>query len=110
MNLYNWLHSRDEYDTESYMGFTRKCSKGCMSDNIYGDYAYFKRITDTPNEHNNNLIFDQITNFHIKSLFILMDDIFESLQKLFVDKIQKMDEITCHNCGIVMNSQCMEQR
>ena len=34
-----------------------------MSANTHGDYIYFKNMTDTPNEHHNNLIFDQIQDF-----------------------------------------------
>ena len=38
-----------------------------------------------------------------------MDDIFEPFSNLSLDNIQKMDEITCPNCGSVIKSQFMEQ-
>ena len=55
----------------------------------YGDYIYFKNMTDTPNKDYNNFILNQIPDFHITSPFKLMDDIFESLPMVTVDKIQK---------------------
>ena len=44
-------------------------------------------IDDTANEHNNNFKLNNITNLYIKSLSKLMDGIFESFPKLFVDRI-----------------------
>ena len=55
----------------------------------YGGYVYFTNNIDTPNEHHNNLIFNQISDFYITSPSKLMDDKFTSLPKLFVDKIMK---------------------
>ena len=60
-----------------------------MAAYTYGNYVYFKNMTDTQNEHYNNFILNQIPDFHITSPFKLMDDIFKSLPKLFVDKILK---------------------
>ena len=70
-----------------------------MSAYTYGDYVYFNNMTDTPNEHHNNFTLNQIPDFHITSPFNLMDDVFESLPNLSVDKMQKNDEITCTNYG-----------
>ena len=46
-------------------------------------------MNDTPNEHNINFLLNQISDFHITLLIKLMDDIFESLANLFVDKMVK---------------------
>ena len=81
-----------------------------MSVYTYFDYIYFKIITDKSNGHHNHLILNQIPDFHITSPFKLSDDIFESLTNLFVDKMIKMDKITCSNCGSVITSQCTEQK
>ena len=61
-----------------------------MADYKYGDYIYFKNMTYTPNEYHNNSKLNQISDFHITSPSKLMDDIFESLPKLFVDRMQKV--------------------
>ena len=58
----------------------------------YNDYFCFDNMTDTSNEHHNNLIINQIPYHHITSLFKLMDDIFELLPNLFVDKCNKRME------------------
>ena len=58
-----------------------------MTDYTYGDYVHFKNINYAPNEHHNHFILNQVPYFHITSLFKVMDDIFESLPKLFVDKM-----------------------
>ena len=79
----------DESDKEEYMEFSRNCCIDCMPDYTYGDYVYFRNMTDTPNEYHNNFIFNQIPDFHITSPFKLCDDIFESSPKLFVDKLKK---------------------
>ena len=71
------------------MEFSRYCCIGYMPAYTYGDDGYFQNITDTPNEHHNNLILNQIPDFHITSPFKLCDDIFESFQKLCVDKMGK---------------------
>ena len=42
-----------------------------MSSYIYGDYVYFKNMADTPNEHYDNLILNQIPHFYIISPFKL---------------------------------------
>ena len=60
-----------------------------MSAYTYGNCVYFNNLTDTPNKHNNNIILNKITYFYIKSLLKLMNDIFESLPKLFVGIMQK---------------------
>ena len=52
---------------------------GYMPYYIYSDCVYFEYMNDTPNEHHNNFILNQIPYFHITSSFKLMDDIFESL-------------------------------
>ena len=52
----------------------------------YGDYDNFNNNIDTPNEHHNNLIFNQISDFYITSPSKLMDDKFTSLPKLFLIK------------------------
>ena len=41
---------------------------------------------DTPNEHHNHLILNQIPDFYITFQSELRDDIFTSLPKLFGDK------------------------
>ena len=81
-----------------------------MSDYTYGDYVYFKNTTDKKNEHNNNFTLNQITDFHITSPFKLCNDTFEPFPKLFFNKMIKMDEIICPNCGSFFTSQCMEQK
>ena len=73
------------------MEFSGKCCIGCMSAYTYGDYVYFKNMNDTLNEHHNNFILNLIPDFHITSPFKLVDDIFESLTKLFVDRRQGKD-------------------
>ena len=45
--------------------------------------------TKIPNEYNNYFILNHILDFHTTSLFKLCDDMFESLTKLFVDKMIK---------------------
>ena len=57
-----------------------------MPANTYGYYAYFNNMNDTPNENHNNLILNQISDFHITSPFNLCSHIFES----FAKKINKM--------------------
>ena len=86
------------------MEISRMCCIGCMPTYTNGDYVYFKNINDAPNEHSNNFILNQIPEFHITLLFKLCDDIFESLPKLFVAKMIKMNEITCPNYGSVIKS------
>ena len=49
----------------------------------------FKNTADTKNEYHNHFILNQIPDFYIMSLFKVMDDIFELLTKLLVDKIIK---------------------
>ena len=46
-------------------------------------------MNDTPSENHNNLILNQILDFHITPPFKLCDDIFNSFPKLFVDKMIK---------------------
>ena len=65
-----------------------------MEDYTYCEYFYFKKIIDTPNEHHNHLILNKIPDFYITSLLKLMDDIFESLPKLFVDIMQNNGRIS----------------
>ena len=36
MNLYFWSHSTDEFYTEEYMEFSRKCCIGCKPAHTYG--------------------------------------------------------------------------
>ena len=60
-----------------------------MEDYNYDDYVYFNNIIDTQNEHHNNFILNQIPDFHITSPFKSMDDVFEPLPELFVDRIKK---------------------
>ena len=52
-----------------------------MPANTYGYYAYFNNMNDTPNENHNNLILNQISDFHITSPFNLCSHIFESFTK-----------------------------
>ena len=40
MNLYIWLNSTDESDTEEYMKFSEKCCIGCMEDYTYGNELF----------------------------------------------------------------------
>ena len=60
-----------------------------MQDYKYDDDYYFNNITDTPTEHHNNFILNQIPDFHIIAPFKLCDDVFESLPNLFVYKMIK---------------------
>ena len=60
-----------------------------MGDYTYGNYVYFNNMTDTPNENHNHFILNQVPSFHITSPLKLMDDIFESLTKLSVNKMLK---------------------
>ena len=89
------------------MIFLRKCYVRCMSSYTYGDYVCFKNMIDTTNEHHNHYILNHIPELYITSPLKLMDDIFESFSSPSVDKMQKMDEITCINYGSVIKSQCM---
>ena len=59
---------------------------GCIPYYSYGDYVYFKNMTDTPNKHHIHFILNQIPGFHIKSPFKLFDDMFESLTKFVLIK------------------------
>ena len=92
------------------MEFSRKCWIGCLAAYNYGDCVYFNNMNETPNEHHNNFILNQIPDFHITSPFKFCDDRFESLTKLSVDNLYKMDEITCPKNGPFITSQCMEQK
>ena len=76
------------------MKFSRNCCIVCMSDYSYDGFVCFYNMPDTPNEHHNNFILNHIPDFHITSPFILSDDTFESLRKLFADKMIKIDEVT----------------
>ena len=67
----------------------QKCSIGCMTAYTYGDYIYFNKNIDTPNEHNNHFILNQILDFYITSPSKLIGGIFSSLPKLFVNKMIK---------------------
>ena len=60
-----------------------------MSAYTYGNYVYLNNITGTPNKHHNNFILNQIRDFHITPPFKLCNDVFESLPKLFFDKMIK---------------------
>ena len=40
------MYSTDEYNTEEYMEL--KTILGCMAVNTFGDYVYFKNMTDPP--------------------------------------------------------------
>ena len=55
----------------------------------YGDYVYFKNMTDEPKEHHIHMIFNKNPNFNITSLSKLMDYTVTSLPKLFVDEMIK---------------------
>ena len=49
-----------------------------------------ERLTTTaPNEHNIHFILNKIPDFYIKPPLKLMDEVFESLPKLFVDIVLK---------------------
>ena len=63
-----------------------------MAAYIYGDYIYFENMIDTPNEDHNKLVLNQIPDFLITSPSKLMDETFESLPKLFVDRMQKKND------------------
>ena len=88
MNFYTWSHSTYESNKEEYMEFSRKCYIGCMPDYTYDDYVYFNNMNDTQNKHNNNFILNKIPDFHITSPLKWCGDIFESLPKLFLDKMK----------------------
>ena len=75
----------------------------------YGGYVYLNNMTDTTNEHHDNFILNQVLDFYITSLSNLMDGMFESFTKLFVDRMLKMDELPCTSCVLVIKIQCMEQ-
>ena len=60
-----------------------------MSGYTYSDYLNFNKITDTNNEHHNYFMLNEIKYPYITSPLKLMDDIFESFLKLFVDIMQK---------------------
>ena len=81
-----------------------------MTGYTYGRYVYFKNMADTPNEHHNQFILNQMQDFHITSPFKLSNDICESFPKLCANKMIEIDKITCLNCGSVIKSQCMEQK
>ena len=75
-----------------------------MSDYTYSDYFYLNNMTDTTNEHHNYFILNRIKYPYITSPLKLMDDIFESFLKLFVDIMQKMYELPYPNCASVIKS------
>ena len=60
-----------------------------MPDYTYGDYIYLNNSIDAPKENHNHFILNQKPIFNIISLSKLVDDIFTSLTKLFVDEIIK---------------------
>ena len=70
----------------------------------YGDYVNFNNNIDTPNEHHNNFILNQIPDFYIISPSKLTDDTFTLLPKLFFEEMTKMDEIPYQSCGSVIKS------
>ena len=89
----------------------KKICIGFMSDYTYGDYVYFKNMTDTPNKHYIGFILNEIYYRYITSPLKFIDKIFESLPNLFVDQIlYKIDECPYPNCGSVIKNKCMEQR
>ena len=65
----------------------------------YGDYFYFKNMTDIPNEHHNHFISNQIQSMYMTPKLKYTCEIFEFLPNLFVDKCLKMDECPHTNCG-----------
>ena len=66
----------------------KRCT-GCLVAYTYGDYVYFKNMTDIPNEHHNHFILNQIQDMSITSPLKFMDETFESFPNLFVDKMIK---------------------
>ena len=42
-----------------------KCCIGGMPDYTYGDQIYFNKKIDTPNEHHNHLILNQVSVFYM---------------------------------------------
>ena len=89
MNFCIWSYSTYEYDTEEYMEISKKCCIGCMPDYTYGDCVYFNKNIDTPNEHHNHFIVNQIPDFYITSPPKLIDDTFTSFPELFFDEMIK---------------------
>ena len=57
----------------------KKCCIGCMAIYTYGDYVYFRNMTDITNEHHIHLILNQIQDIYITSPSKFMDEIFEPL-------------------------------
>ena len=55
----------------------------------YGDYVYFKNMTDTPNEHNNNLILNNIPDMYTTSPLNITEEIFVLLPNLIAKKKAK---------------------
>ena len=76
----------------------------------YGDSVYFRNRTGIPNEHHNNFILNQIHDMYIISPLKFMDEIFESLPNLSVDKMIKIDECPNKKYGSVIKSKFREQR
>ena len=67
INLYIWPHTTDEYYTEEYMEFSKKCCIWGMAEYTSGDCVNFKDMTDIPNEHHNSYIFNHIHDMYITS-------------------------------------------
>ena len=77
----------------------KKYCKGCMAAYKYVDYVYVKNMTDTLNGHHIRLILNNIPYVYITLPSKLMDDIFESFPKLFVDIMHKNGQIyMCKLC------------
>ena len=55
----------------------------------YGDYVYFNKNIDAPNEHHNNSVLNHTPYFYITSLSKLMDDTFTQLPQSFVEQMIK---------------------
>ena len=55
----------------------------------YGDYVYINNIYDAPKEHHIHSIFKTYPDIYMTSLSKLMDESFQDLPKLFVDKMIK---------------------
>ena len=58
-----------------------------MADYAYGDYVYFKNMTDIPDQNNNNFILNKIPDMYITSPSKFMNEIFESFTNLYVDRM-----------------------
>ena len=69
-----------------------------MPYSTHGDYVYINNIYDAPEEHHIHSILKTHPDIYITSLSKLMDESFQYLPELFVDKMIKFIVGTVFEC------------